>query len=204
MDPHKNEKPDLHLLLLRSIARVLFVVGAATAASTMAKGVRNYRIFPSRRSSSFSLLLTTLLMLTVVLLVLLALGIFSIPISRRDSPEAVDLNAFLKSSVERYEIPKLSAFRLREIDSVIFLVSFFFFLSLFFRVGFGNVCVSEARRDRGKEESSGRKCFLGSREHSSIIISWFVSEFLILAIYLSSSSSSYLLDLILKSLEKWL
>ncbi|RWR92379.1 putative prolyl 4-hydroxylase 3 isoform X2 [Cinnamomum micranthum f. kanehirae] len=69
----------------------------------MAKGGRNYRLFSIRRTSSFYLILTTLLMLTLPLLALLALGIFSIPISRTESSDAIDLNAFLKSSVKRGE-----------------------------------------------------------------------------------------------------
>ncbi|XP_043711191.1 probable prolyl 4-hydroxylase 3 [Telopea speciosissima] len=57
----------------------------------MAKG-RHYRM-PNRKFSSFTLLLSMLLMLTVVLLMLLALGIFSIPVNNDDSPKANDLSS---------------------------------------------------------------------------------------------------------------
>ncbi|XP_042504475.1 probable prolyl 4-hydroxylase 3 isoform X2 [Macadamia integrifolia] len=57
----------------------------------MAKG--RYSRIPNRRSSSFTLLLALLLMLSVALLILLAFGIFSIPVNNGDSPKANDLSS---------------------------------------------------------------------------------------------------------------
>eukprot|EP00262_Sarcandra_glabra_P008925 TRINITY_DN22876_c0_g1_i1.p1 TRINITY_DN22876_c0_g1~~TRINITY_DN22876_c0_g1_i1.p1 ORF type:complete len:289 (+),score=43.68 TRINITY_DN22876_c0_g1_i1:156-1022(+) len=67
----------------------------------MAKGGRHSRI--SRRSSSFTLVLAMLLIFSLVLLILLAFGIYSLPINTEDSPKAVDLNAVMRSVTERSE-----------------------------------------------------------------------------------------------------
>ncbi|XP_010266054.1 PREDICTED: probable prolyl 4-hydroxylase 3 [Nelumbo nucifera] len=55
----------------------------------------------SKRSPSFTLVLVMLLMLTFVLLVLLALGIFSLPINTNDAPKANDLSSFVRKSAYR-------------------------------------------------------------------------------------------------------
>ncbi|XP_008802369.1 probable prolyl 4-hydroxylase 3 [Phoenix dactylifera] len=59
--------------------------------SLMARGVRRPRLFSNRRSSLYALALTVLLMLSVVLLMLLALGIFSLPVPSNSAPEGVDI-----------------------------------------------------------------------------------------------------------------
>ncbi|KAG1359553.1 Prolyl 4-hydroxylase 5 [Cocos nucifera] len=60
--------------------------------SLMARGVRHPRMFTSRRSSSYTLALTILLILSVVLLMLLALGIFSLPVHSDSASEAADIH----------------------------------------------------------------------------------------------------------------
>ncbi|KAF8406657.1 hypothetical protein HHK36_008747 [Tetracentron sinense] len=62
----------------------------------MAKG--RYSRLPSKRSSSFTLVLSMLLMLSIVFLMLLALGMVSLPIDTGDSPKVNDL-----SSLERFD-----------------------------------------------------------------------------------------------------
>ncbi|XP_043711987.1 probable prolyl 4-hydroxylase 3 isoform X2 [Telopea speciosissima] len=57
----------------------------------MVKG--RYSRMPNRRSSPLTLLLAILLMLSVVILMLLALGIFSIPVNSGDSSKANDLSS---------------------------------------------------------------------------------------------------------------
>lgn len=70
----------------------------------MAKG--KYTRVAGKRWSTFTLVLTMLFMLTVVLLMLLALGIFSLPIASDDfSPN--DLSAFRRKIGERYSLQYL-------------------------------------------------------------------------------------------------
>ncbi|RWR84508.1 putative prolyl 4-hydroxylase 10 [Cinnamomum micranthum f. kanehirae] len=70
----------------------------------MAKTGRHSRLFPSRRSSTSTLVLSMLLLLSLFLLLLLALGIFSLPVSTGgDSPNAVDLNTVMKATTDRLE-----------------------------------------------------------------------------------------------------
>ncbi|ONK79716.1 uncharacterized protein A4U43_C01F9310 [Asparagus officinalis] len=54
----------------------------------MARGARNPRLFSSRRSNPYSLILTGLLTLSMFLLMLLALGIVSLPINSDNAPRA--------------------------------------------------------------------------------------------------------------------
>ncbi|XP_008778322.1 probable prolyl 4-hydroxylase 3 [Phoenix dactylifera] len=60
--------------------------------SLNARGVRHPRMFSSRRSSPYTFALTILLILSVVLLMLLALGIFSLPVHSDSAPEAADIH----------------------------------------------------------------------------------------------------------------
>ncbi|KAL5557521.1 hypothetical protein UlMin_039757 [Ulmus minor] len=63
---------------------------------------RNSR-YPSRKSSSSTLVFTLLIMFTFVVLILLALGILSVPSSSRDTPKAHDLSSIARTSLERSE-----------------------------------------------------------------------------------------------------
>nr|XP_010940405.1 probable prolyl 4-hydroxylase 3 [Elaeis guineensis]XP_029116066.1 probable prolyl 4-hydroxylase 3 [Elaeis guineensis] len=69
--------------------------------SSMARGVRHPRMFSSRRSSSYTLALTILLILSVVLLMLLALGIFSLPVHSDGASEATDIRRVRSISKKR-------------------------------------------------------------------------------------------------------
>ncbi|KAJ6828596.1 putative prolyl 4-hydroxylase 3 [Iris pallida] len=67
----------------------------------MAKS-RNPRLFSSRRTSPYALALTVLLMLSVALLMLLALGVFSLPVNSDESPKIghrVDRSAYETNGV---------------------------------------------------------------------------------------------------------
>ncbi|PIA56703.1 hypothetical protein AQUCO_00700811v1 [Aquilegia coerulea] len=66
----------------------------------MPKGVRHSRMPGGRKASTFTLVLAMLLMLSFVLLLLLALGIFSLPINTDDAPKAVDLSSFFHKTVD--------------------------------------------------------------------------------------------------------
>ncbi|XP_008809395.1 probable prolyl 4-hydroxylase 3 isoform X1 [Phoenix dactylifera] len=54
----------------------------------MTRGARHNRVLSGRRSSPYTLILAALLMLSVVLLMLLALGIFSLPVNSNDAPKS--------------------------------------------------------------------------------------------------------------------
>ncbi|RRT67113.1 hypothetical protein B296_00039583, partial [Ensete ventricosum] len=58
--------------------------GVPEAGTTMARGARYSRTLLGRRSSSFTLILAALLTASVVLLMLLAFGIFSLPVGSDD------------------------------------------------------------------------------------------------------------------------
>ncbi|ONK64023.1 uncharacterized protein A4U43_C07F21310 [Asparagus officinalis] len=67
----------------------------------MARSSRNPRSFPSRRSSPYTLIFAGLLTLSMFLLILLALGIFSLPISSDNAPkDEVDHRRQHRSVVE--------------------------------------------------------------------------------------------------------
>ncbi|KAL5997267.1 hypothetical protein ACLOJK_008197 [Asimina triloba] len=137
---------------------------SACAASAMAKGGRHSRLL--RRSSTSALVLFMLLMLSLVLLMLLALGILSLPISsRNDAPDAVDLNAVMKSATNAVT----STERSPSISS-----TFFEFRNLASFPGF--LCKLDffsfpEGREWEKEASSGLKFSPGNPEPSSITIS---------------------------------
>ncbi|GAV62198.1 2OG-FeII_Oxy domain-containing protein [Cephalotus follicularis] len=57
--------------------------------------------FPSRKSSSSTLIFTLLIMFTFVILILLALGILSIPNNSGNSPKPNDLSSIVRNTVER-------------------------------------------------------------------------------------------------------
>lgn len=137
----------------------------------MAKGGRHSRSSPCRRSSTCTLVLSMLLMLSLVLLILLALGIVSLPINTAsDSSSAVDLNTVMKASTDRFVALDLDPFRhsdpLRGFGDRS-VVGFCSNLKPFcFLDSFAEVRNWEARG------SSGRRLSRGSRERSSITISW--------------------------------
>lgn len=64
--------------------------------ATMAKG-RHSR-FPPRRSANSTVIFAGLLMFSFLILILLALGVFSIPSTSRDSPKANDLSSIVRTT----------------------------------------------------------------------------------------------------------
>lgn len=60
-----------------------------------------YSRFPTRKSSSSTLILTLLIMFTFAILILLAFGILSMPSSSGDSRKANDLSSIVRKSMER-------------------------------------------------------------------------------------------------------
>lgn len=62
-----------------------------------------YSRFPTRKSSSSTLILTLLIMFTFAILILLAFGILSMPSSSGDSRKANDLSSIVRKSMERSE-----------------------------------------------------------------------------------------------------
>lgn len=59
--------------------------------------------FPTRKSSSSTMILTLLIMFTFAILILLAFGILSMPSSSGDSMKANDLSSIVRKTVERSE-----------------------------------------------------------------------------------------------------
>ncbi|XP_057500168.1 probable prolyl 4-hydroxylase 10 [Actinidia eriantha] len=57
--------------------------------------------FPSRKSSTSTIVFSMLIMFSFLVLILLALGILSIPSTSQDSPKAHDLNSILHETVDR-------------------------------------------------------------------------------------------------------
>lgn len=69
---------------------------SSQSCATMAKG-RHSR-FPPRRSANSTVIFAGLLMFSFLILILLALGVFSIPSTSRDSPKANDLSSIVRTT----------------------------------------------------------------------------------------------------------
>ena len=69
--------------------------------STMVAKGRHSR-FPSRKSSTSTLVFSMLIIFSFLIFILLALGILSIPSTSQDSPKAHDLSSILHETVDRY------------------------------------------------------------------------------------------------------